>query len=62
MRKKITLFILLLFISCAVVIAQTSTINGRVTDNTGQTLPGVSFKAVIIPLTFHQTQHLHFLI
>jgi TonB-linked SusC/RagA family outer membrane protein len=45
MRKKITLFILLLFISCAVVIAQTSTINGRVTDNTGQTLPGVSIKA-----------------
>ncbi|RYY08039.1 MAG: TonB-dependent receptor [Sphingobacteriaceae bacterium] len=45
MRKKFTLFILLLFISYSIVIAQNSTISGRVTDNTNQTLPGVSIKA-----------------
>ncbi|OKS86604.1 SusC/RagA family TonB-linked outer membrane protein [Mucilaginibacter polytrichastri] len=44
MRKKFTLFIFLLFISCSIVMAQT-TIRGKVTDNTGQILPGVTVKA-----------------
>ncbi|WDF53774.1 SusC/RagA family TonB-linked outer membrane protein [Mucilaginibacter sp. KACC 22063] len=45
MRKKFTLFILLLLVGFSMAMAQVSTIKGKVTDSKGQPLPGVTIKA-----------------
>jgi TonB-linked SusC/RagA family outer membrane protein len=50
MRKKFTLFIFLLLAGCSITMAQTI-IRGKVTDNNGQILPGVTVKANGTPTT-----------
>jgi TonB-linked SusC/RagA family outer membrane protein len=42
MRKKFTLIMFLLFVAYSVVVAQSIKIGGKVTDNSGQPLPGVT--------------------
>jgi TonB-linked SusC/RagA family outer membrane protein len=42
MRKKITLFIFLLLASLNIALAQNATVKGKVVDNSGQPLPGVT--------------------
>lgn len=42
MRKKFTLIMLLLYIGCSWVYAQSINISGKITDNNGEALPGVS--------------------
>jgi TonB-linked SusC/RagA family outer membrane protein len=44
MRRKITLFILLILASSSFIFAQGNKISGKVTDQSGQALPGVSVK------------------
>jgi TonB-dependent starch-binding outer membrane protein SusC len=45
MRRIFTLFIFLLTLQCAAVMAQVAAIKGQVKDKTGQPLPGVTVKA-----------------
>ncbi len=45
MRKKFTLFIFLLFASLNFALAQNATVKGKVSDNKGVPLPGVTVKA-----------------
>jgi hypothetical protein len=46
MRKKFTLFVFLLLAGFSFAMAQT-TVKGKVSDNAGQGLPGVTVKAVL---------------
>src|SRR5260221_5203540 len=44
MKKRLTLFVVILLTSCAFALAQTKAVNGTVKDDQGLTLPGVTVK------------------